>query len=100
MLTYDTIMAFLKAGLPDGTGGVLSAIAINLWGRATKFFSIDTTQEDYNKLINSNTEFKEIISELTKELEKAGAVSNQQVLNYGEIEKQVNITTNYGSMNF
>lgn len=97
MISYEIFTQFLQNGLPDATGGVMSAIVISLWNKAKGFFvNSPPTQQDYTNLLSSNQEFLETITHLSEELQKAGAISTQNVNNYGTVQKQTNIGTNYG----
>lgn len=86
MVTFDIFLDFLKAGFPDGTGGVLSSITVGLWKKAVSFFQNENpTEEEFNKLSRTNEDFKQLLTQLA---------SNQEINNYGKIETQINIKEN------
>ncbi len=86
-MNLQTITTFLNNGLPDATGGVMSAIAIELFKRAKSFFEADNviSKEQVEELFKENEDFSNTILKLEKELNKSRKTNNF----YGDVGKQI-----------
>jgi hypothetical protein len=78
-MTAETFIQLINNGIPaEAIGGLTSAAVIGLWNKAKGFFKGNTpTEEEYNQMLTTNTEFQNTIKELVVEMQKTGYTVNE-----------------------